>query len=439
VAPEFRAEIQGEPDLKVKILRTFQRLCRRESERTAVDVATIFLRWTFMRAVFHRGYVLVAFLYFVVDAHLSASELIFLGTAMSVTLSLSDVPAGAFADTIGRRWSLVLGHVLLSSGMMMTAFVTAYPLIIATQVLWGLGWAFSGGADVAWLTDELDHDNRIDRVLAAGARLALVGAVVGMGAFGLLGRTSSLATAIAVSGAGMGFLGIFVAAQFSERTFVSRCERRWTASLLTLRRGLAHAFGDKEVLLVFGATTISEGASIVGWLFPKQLVNLGVANESVLWWTVIGILSFAAGAVALRVVETRIDDVGTARRSYVFACLVGAIALVMLAYSPNVVMGCVGMLLAWGVAFNVTRVVCVIWVNRRVASDVRATVLSCLSQARSFGGILGGFALTILAKEYDIRLTLAAAGALLAIAAAMVASSSADRGKASARNIREGF
>jgi hypothetical protein len=31
----------------------------------------VFLRWTFLRAVFHRGYVLTSGLYFVVTAHLS--------------------------------------------------------------------------------------------------------------------------------------------------------------------------------------------------------------------------------------------------------------------------------------------------------------------------------------------------------------------------------
>ena len=38
------------------------------------DVVTIFLRWLFMRGAFNRGYVLTSGLYFVVGAHLSASQ-----------------------------------------------------------------------------------------------------------------------------------------------------------------------------------------------------------------------------------------------------------------------------------------------------------------------------------------------------------------------------
>jgi hypothetical protein len=46
------------------------------------DVATTFLRWTFLRALSHRGYVLSSSLYFVVVADLSPSQLIVLGTVV---------------------------------------------------------------------------------------------------------------------------------------------------------------------------------------------------------------------------------------------------------------------------------------------------------------------------------------------------------------------
>src|SRR5438309_12032507 len=100
-----------------------------------MTVETTFLRWTFLRAVFHRGYVLVSSLYFVVNAHLSASQLVILGTVMSVTLLVSDIPAGAWPDAYSRKWPLVIGHGFLAGGMALTGFVTAFPLLLMTQVL----------------------------------------------------------------------------------------------------------------------------------------------------------------------------------------------------------------------------------------------------------------------------------------------------------------
>jgi len=380
-----------------------------------------------MRAVFHRGYVLVSSLYFVVTAHLSASQLLVLGTVMAVTMVLSDIPSGVWSDAFSRKWPLVIGHGFLAAGMVMTGVVTAFPLLLVTQMLWGLGWAFSTGADVAWLTDELDRPERIARALTARARWDLVGGAAGLVAFGVLGWAAGLATAIVVSGAATALLGLFVAARFTEDNFIPARERRWSASLSIFRRGLALARGDHEILLVFAATLIINGAGVITWLFPKQLVNLGFPSHLILWYTALGILASAVGVVALHIVEARIDGVGVARRIYALTCFIGLLGLIVLAYGPNALIGGLGVLLVGGIAFNVTRAVSVIWVNRRTTSDVRATVHSFLSQAETVGEIVGGLALASLARATSIPVALITAGALIAFAGALVARSSADR------------
>jgi MFS family permease len=193
------------------------------------DVAGTFLRWTFLRAVFHRGYVLVKGLYFVIDAHLTASQLLILGTVVSVTLLVSDLPAGVWSDAVSRKWPLVVGHMFLAAGMAMTGLVTAFPLLVVTQLLWGVGWGFSSGADVAWVTDELARPGRIDRVLAARARWDALGSAMGMVAFGLLGWAVGLGAAVVVSGAAMAAVGLFVAARFTEDNFTPA--RAWAPQI----------------------------------------------------------------------------------------------------------------------------------------------------------------------------------------------------------------
>lgn len=392
-----------------------------------MHVVKTFLRWTYLRAVFHRGYVLTSGLYFVVDAHLSASQIVLLGTVVSATLALADIPTGVWADAIGRKWPLVIGHLFLAAGMVMTGLVTAFPLILVTQVLWGSGWAFLTGADVAWITDELDQPQRIARVLTTSARRDLAGGATGMVVFGVLGWATSLATAIVVSGASMAALGLFVAARFTERNFRPTREQRWSASLSIFRLGVSLARRDHEVLLVFVATMLINGAALVGWLFPRQLVNLGFPSDPVLWYTAFGICSSAAGFVALRIVEARLDGVGVARRVYALTCFIGMLGLVVLAVAPDALIGGAGVLLVSGIAFNVTRTVSVIWVNRRTTSDVRATVHSFLDQAECIGEIIGGFALTLLAQVAGISIALLASAALTAFTGALVARSRADR------------
>jgi MFS transporter, DHA3 family, tetracycline resistance protein len=399
----------------------------RQRGRQRRDVVTIFFRWLFMRGAFNRGYVLTSGLYFVVGAHLSASQIVFLGTVMSAALVLTDIPTGVWADALGRKRPLVIGHLLLGASMVMTGLVTAVPLLVVTQVLWGLGWAFLIGADVAWITDELAQPQRTARVLTAGTSFGLVGGATGIVAFGVLGWVTSLQTSMVVSGVGMALLGLFVVAQFTERTFMPRREKRWHASLSVVRLVISLLRGDHEILLVCVATMLLNGASMAAWLFPRQLIHLGFPSDPVLWYTAVGICSLAAGFIALRLVQARIDGVGVARRMYTLACFIGVFGLLVLAEAPDALIGSAGVLLVSGITVNVARTVSVIWINERTTSDVRATVHSFLDQAEAIGEICGGFTLAVIAGATGLSMTLITSAALMAFTGTMVALSRSDR------------
>src|SRR5688500_4086470 len=99
-------------------------------------VAATFQRWIWMRAVFHRGYWLVASLYLVTEADLSAFQLVFVGTAQSLTALVFEVPTGVMADTVSRKWSIVIAHVVIGVSMLATGLLTEFPALVATQMLW---------------------------------------------------------------------------------------------------------------------------------------------------------------------------------------------------------------------------------------------------------------------------------------------------------------
>jgi hypothetical protein len=371
--------------------------------------------------VSHRGYVLTSGIYFVIDARLSASEIIGLGIVVAVTLTVSDIPAGAWSDAFSRKWPLVAGHALLAAGMILTGLVTAYPLIVCSQALWGLGWAFSGGADVAWLTDELAQPGRIARVLAARARWDLTGGATGVVAFGLFAWVAGLSAAIVASGAVTALLGVFVAVRFPEDNVTPVRGRRLAASLTVLKRGIALARRDREILLVLVATMAFNGADMISWLFTRRLVGLGLPGNPAVSYAAAGILASAAGAIALRLVEVRIEGAGAARRAYALGCLAGASGLVLLALAPDLIVGAIGLVLASGVSSSVTRAVSVIWVNRRTTDGTRATVHSFLSQAETAGEIIGGLTLLATAQAAGMPATFIASAAVTACVGALIA------------------
>jgi MFS family permease len=397
-------------------------------------VTTPFFWWLGLRGVLNRSYVLLSGLYFVVTAHLTAAQLVILGTSTSLALLLANIPVGVWADVFSRKWLLVLGQLILAAAMVLTGLVTAFPLLVLTQVLWGLGWACLVGVDVAWLNDELPDPQRVARVLAASARWGITGRVVGTLALGLLGWATSLPIAIVVAGVTMALLAVFVAVSFPERQFVplraSQPWQWWGAAWGIFQRGIRLARRDWDIRVVFVATLLLNGAIAVAWAFPKELISIGFPSAPIPWYTAIGVLSAVVGVGALALVERRIDGVGVARRYYALACFSGVLGLLLLAVAPEAVIGGVGVVLLNGTAATLPGPVSTIWVNRRTTSDVRATVQSFLAQVESLGEVCGGVVLAAIAQVRGISLTLLAAGLLLAVTGVMVACSRADRAAA---------
>jgi MFS family permease len=397
----------------------------------AADITAAFLLWSWTRAALHRGYWLVTSLYLILDAGLSPAQLVLIGVAQGIVSLAFEIPAGLVADTVSRTWSLVIFHILVGMSMVATALVTAFPALIATQMLWGIAWTFASGADIAWISDELGDPARTAEVLAAQARWDQIGAASGQVGFGLLAWASGRSAAMVVAGVAMALLGAYVLACFSERGFVPVHTRRWRQMTAVLRRGIALARRDRQILVVFIATFLVNGAAnTVGRLYQKQLVTLGFPDrpDPVVWFTCLGVITFATGAFAFRVIETRISGTGAARRLYALACGVGALGALLLAAAPDAATGSAGVLLATGIGWTVTRAVGAIWVNSRASSDVRATVQSFLAQVEYLGVIVCGLLLSALAQAASIRAALAGACALAVCAGLVVAH------RASARN-----
>src|SRR4051812_19061752 len=167
----------------------------------------------------------------------------------------------------------------MGAGMAMTGFVTAFPLLVVSQCLWGLGWALATGADVAWISDELDRHDLIDGVLVAQGRWDLLGTPLGIVGFGALAWATTLSTAIVAAGSGMVGLGLVVVARWPESWSPRGDADLRSRSTLIFRRGLAVARADRLILLVLAATLlVNGGAEGFGRLFARRLVLIGLPS-----------------------------------------------------------------------------------------------------------------------------------------------------------------
>src|SRR4051812_33125361 len=221
-----------------------------------------YLRWALCRAALARGWWLATALYLVVVADLSPTQLVLIGVLQGLTVVVAEVPAGVLADAASRRLTLIVSHVVMGAGMAMTGFVTAFPLLVVSQCLWGLGWAIANGADVAWITDELDRVDLIDRVLTAQGRFDLMGTAVGIVLFGTLAWATTLSVAIVVAGVSMIGLGLATVARWPESRRPSDIVGGPRAApVALLRRGLAVARADRMITLILASTLLVNGGA----------------------------------------------------------------------------------------------------------------------------------------------------------------------------------
>lgn len=379
-----------------------------------------YLRWASIRAALSRGWWLATSLYLVVVADLTPSQLVLIGVFQGVTVLVAEVPAGVFADTVGRRSSLVVAHVVMGTGMALTGVVTSYPWIVASQCLWGLGWAFSSGSDVAWITDELDRPDIVDRVLMSQARRELRGGAAGIVVLGITAWVAGLSTAVVGSGLGMVVLGIAVVARWPETARAGGSARAtFGRSVAILRRGLRVARTERVVAAVLVANLFLHGSEEgFGRLFERRLIDVGLPSTPslIVWFTAIALAAAGIGAYTLRLVQARIDTPDVARRSYVIAAAVGVAGLIALAHAPTASAAVAAALLVRGVTSPTTRAAATILVNRRAPTEARATVHSLLSQTENAGEAFFGLVLAGVAASTSPTIVLTTCAALLCVA-----------------------
>ena len=76
-----------------------------------------------------------------------------------------EVPTGAFADTIGRKWSLVISTIAVAIAAILTWWSPVFPLVMLALLVDGASGSFRYGADQAYLFDALRDDGRSHRFL----------------------------------------------------------------------------------------------------------------------------------------------------------------------------------------------------------------------------------------------------------------------------------
>ncbi|MGI9609405.1 MAG: hypothetical protein ACR2NL_03825, partial [Acidimicrobiia bacterium] len=138
-----------------------------------------------------------AIVWWVIDLNLSPFELVLMGTVLEGCVLLFETPTGVVADLQSRRRSLVIAQVIMAVAFFWSIASHNFWVILPAQALFGIGWTFRSGADVAWVTDELKGrglagEDEIDLILLERHKLGIASGIAFVGLAALFGTLFSV-------------------------------------------------------------------------------------------------------------------------------------------------------------------------------------------------------------------------------------------------------
>ena len=354
-------------------------------------------------------------------ARLNPLQLMVIGAALSISRLVFEIPTGVVADVYSRRLSVLIGLALLGLGLLIEGLFPAFLPILLAQVLWGLGYTFTSGANEAWLSDEIG-EVRANRVFLTAKRYDLFGNLVGILCGMLLGSFTSAATLILVSGAGWLCLTVLLAFLMPETGFKpSRPEERNTFQQMgaILGKGLHSVRRSPNLLTVLGVTIIFSLTFGLDRLWTWHFVNtfdlpVLFGNNALGFFGLLDLGGILLSILLTRQVEKRFATLGLRQVSRLMFAIVAitAAAIAAFGWAPFLWMAVVLFLVIYSLG-EVSDPLLLAWMNQRLDPDVRATILSMVGQAESIGQAVGGLFVGFLANLFTVPLALLAVSGLL--------------------------
>lgn len=331
------------------------------------------------------------------NMHFGAFMVVLMGTIYELSIMLFEVPTGVIADVVSRKLSSSLGWFVTGIAFLMQGVFPLVPVVIAAQVVMGIGETLVSGAHDAWVADEIPHTDpgvTAGQAFVLGQDYAFWGRISGSW-IALLASLGGLQLVLTLSGLGFFVFAVVTHFMMTERGFHrGNSERKFWA---TFRQGWSIVRTSQMLMLVLLVSVFygfaSEGFDrlwqkvlLDGYVLPK----VGPFDDT-FWWSVLGTASLLGGYAFNHVIKKRVDT--SSARSITTALLVMTAVLI-------------ASLAGYALSTSLTVAVCLFvlsralrramdpllktWTNLYATPEHRATILSFGSQAHSIGEIGGG-------------------------------------------------
>jgi MFS family permease len=344
---------------------------------------------------------------FLLDAGLSNLEAFAANAFFTAGMVLFEVPTGIVADVYGRRLSFLLGTVTLAISTALYVLLWqvegAFWLWAIVSLLLGLGFTFFSGATEAWVVDALratGYDGPLDPVFARGQVLTGVGMLVGSVAGGYIAQLTNLGVPFVLRAVVLAVMFAVALALMRDLGFTPAPRGQPFAEMKSITAdSIEYGWRVPQVRYLMLAAPFTGGVGIyVFYALQPYLLELYGDPEA---YGIAGLVAaIVAGAqIVGGFAAPGLRSLFRRRTSALLAAEVVSVvtlALIGLIESFGAV---IGLIVVWSLLFAASMPIRQAYINDRIPSQQRATILSFDSLMSSSGGVV---AQPILGRAADV-------------------------------------
>ena len=393
-----------------------------------LDPTKVYLFIEFAASAFFAMMFVSLSLYEVTVAGLTPLQLVLVGTTVEAAIFVFEVPTGVVADVISRRTSIIIGYLVMGIGFLVEGLFPFFLPILLAQALWGLGYTFTSGATEAWISDEIG-EKPANQLFLRAKRIGLMASLLGMGAAVLIGG-QNVAVPILVGAAGVTLIGVTLMLIMPETGFKPTPQEdrnTWQQMGHTFKEGIAAVRSRPRLMSVLGIGFMyglySEGFDR---LWVKHLLDtfelpVLFGNNQVAFFGALRATSTVLTIIAIRFVEKRLDTSQPRAIGRAMFLITGFISASLIGFALSPLLGlALGLYLLIDLLRDIAMPLYTAWVNQKLDSGTRATVLSMSGQVDAIGQIAGGPGVGLIANLVSVTAAITTSGLLLSPALLLI-------------------
>jgi len=325
----------------------------------------------------------VLLVFFLTWGKLSFVQVMFLQSYFTIMIFIFEIPCGAIADYISRKFSLFLGALLIAIAALVYSSTPNLGFFIVGETLWAFGEALVSGTDSALIYDTLKKMGREKDVAKISARNRSF-FLAGIGLAGPLGSLFTLFMPLQFVVTFMFFpfiIAAIIALTLKEPNHDLKKESEKSDNyLIILKSGIKELKNNKILrILAFDQVIVDALVFFMIWTYQLYLKDIGVQ--------VVFFGFVAASLTVMQIVFTnlipRIDEkINNKKRFLLLYTLIPGIGFVLISMINVMFFGIILVVIIVGFGFS-RNVMYINGINKYIEGDNRATILSTINMIAS--------------------------------------------------------